>query len=197
MVTWRKPIMGDLKSFQERFIALRQAIIADGLRHGLPSHSDDLRTLLERVKNEGTSFVEGILPQLGRALDRGLVSGTFACPAHFGLRRETRLPRLFYGLFSRIFDVDGNLLAEPCPVTIHHLRQILLLDSKLIREPSAKEKELAVQGFRDRMYNLRKKKIPVNCPILQDAKRILGSALRELDLTNIVPGHGPGAVAKN
>jgi len=69
--------LGDLKSFQARYLALRRSIIDDGIRVGVPFHEKDLQTLAERLSSEGTSFVKVTLPLLGRALDQGLVSVDF------------------------------------------------------------------------------------------------------------------------
>jgi len=188
--------LGDLNRFQMRFIALRQQMIADGIRNELPFHSKDLNTLFERVKCEGASFVKVTLPLLGRALDYCLVSGKFTCPGNFSVKRNTCLPRLFYGIFSRIIDDQGDLRGEPCTLSIFYLRQILLFDSKLISEPTKEQKNLAVAGFVDRQWELSKVRIDTNDPVLLRAQWLLGRVLRTLDLTDIRPGHGPGVVAE-
>jgi len=171
-------------------------MIADGISQGLPFHDKDLQIISERILSEGTSFVQVTLPLLGRALDHGLVTGQFICPANFAMKRETRLPRLFFSVFNRVIGLDGRLLDKPCTLSIFFLRQVLLFDSKLITEPSEKQKDLAVQGFRDRQDNLRKIKLNVHDPVLLRAQWLLGRVLSKLDLYNISPGHGPGAVAE-
>lgn len=147
--------MGDLKSFQVRYLALRKQMIADGLASGLLIYEKDLHTIGERLTAEGTSFVKVTLPQLGKALDQGLVSGTFSCTASFSLKRNTRLPTLFYSLFKNIFGDDAVLLDNPCVRSIRFLRLFLLLDSKLIYEPPSVMKEKAVSDFASRMSSLR------------------------------------------
>jgi hypothetical protein len=188
--------LGDLKSFQERYLALRQSMVDDGLRTGVPFHANDLRCLVERLSAEGTSFVKVTLPQLGKALDQGLVSGRFSCIAHFRLKRETCLPLFCYAVFNRIFEDDGILRRDPCIHSIRYLRLFLLLDSKLVYEPTPVMKNKAVDEFRSRMASLRKVVIPKNDSVLLRAKYLLGSVLSTLDLTEIVPGQGPGAVAE-
>jgi hypothetical protein len=188
--------MGDLKSFQERYIALRLSMIDDGIDLGLPIHVKDLSNLTERLEKEGTSFVKVTLPLLGKALDRGLVEGRFIPIPHFSRKRNTQLPSFMYSLFKGIFDDEGALLAHPDVTSIRYLRLFLLFDSKLYSEPTDKQAEDTVQGFRDRMANNRKVVIPRSNPVLLEAKRLLGSVLRPLDLSNIIPGHGPGAVAE-
>jgi len=187
--------MGDLKSFQARYIALHQSIIDDGMRHKVPFHVKDLQTVLERIQNEGSSFAQVTLPLLGKALDQGLVSGRCKPIPNFRLKRNTCLPTLCYAVFRTIFDDEGILLSDPHIASIYFLRQFLLLDSKLIYEPTPEMKKLAVQGFEDRQAALRKVRILKDHPVLIRAKWLLGRVLKGLDLSNIEPGHGPGIVA--
>jgi len=196
MDAWREPLLGDLKSFQERVIALRHAIIADGVSNGVPFHEKDLQTLTERSKSEGASFVKVTLPLLGRALDLGLVTGHFKCPANFAMKRNTCLPMFLYGCFATIFDHLGLLRSRPSTTVIYYSRQFLLLDAKLISEPTPMQREIATQGFKDRQSALRKKHIPSDHPVLLRAQMLLGDVLRSLDIGDIAPGHGPGAVAE-
>jgi len=188
--------MGDLNTFQERFLALRQSLLNDGVVRGSPLHINDLRMLSERIANEGTSFVKVTLPLLGKALDLGLVSGHFMCTAHFGLKRNTRLPLFAYALFKRIFTDEGDLRVNADASTIQFLRQFLLLDSKLIFEPSPVMREQAVQEFSDRMTSLRKLRLDTTNPVLRKASELIGYVLKDLSLDNIEPGHGPGSVAE-
>jgi hypothetical protein len=188
--------MGNLNQFQERYIALRQCLIIDGRNNGVSIHENDLRTISERIQNEGTSFAKVTLPLLGKALDRGLVSGQFSCPAQFSLKRDSRLPRLLYACFSRIFEDSGALRAVVHTGTLTFLRQFLLLDAKLRMEPTPGMQKEAVDGFANRMAALRKKRIQVDHPVLVEAKELLGRCLAGLNLSDINPGHGPGAVAE-
>lgn len=188
--------MGDLKSFQERVIALRHAIANDGVSNGVTFHEKDLQTLTERLGTEGASFIEVTLPLLGKALDLGLVTGQFNCPANFAVKRNTRLPRFLYGCFSAIFDDAGLLRPRSSSTAIYYTRQFLLLDAKLIREPTPKQRSAAIQGFKARQFALRKKRIQVDHPVILRATNLLGVVLRSLDISDIKPGHGPGSVAE-
>jgi hypothetical protein len=188
--------LGDLKSFQARYFALRQSMIDDGLSLGLPFYPEDLQTLAERLTKEGTSFVLVTLPLLGKALDSGLVSGTFTGIPNFRQKRNTCLPHFMYSLFRRIFGDDGILLLTPCVDSIRFLRLFLLFDSKLKYEPTVKQEDQAVLGFSARMEANRKIRIPKDDPVLREAKSLLGRVLSTLDLSVIAPGHGPGVVAE-
>jgi hypothetical protein len=188
--------LGDLNSFLERIIALRQSIVDDGIAQGVPFHEKDIQTLVERLRSEGSSFVGVTLPLLGKALDNGLVTGQFICPANFSRKRDTCLPVFTGAVFGRIFGGDGNLLVSPEPCSIYFLRQFLLFDAKLITEPTVVQKKAAIDSFRERQRILGKTKVPLDHPILERAKLLLSRTLRELDLSVISPGHGPGGVAE-
>lgn len=189
--------MGDLNSVLARIVALRTSIVDDGMKHGIPFHLKDLHTLAERLESEGSSFVKVTLPQLGKALDIGLVTGHFLCPANFKRIRGTCLPIFCGRVFQRIFKgEDGTLLVSPDPCSIYFLRQFLLLDSKLISEPTALQKKEAIDGFRERQRILGKTKVMRDHPVLVRAKLLLTRTLKDLDLSNITPRHGPGGVAE-
>jgi len=186
--------LGDLKSFQARYLALHHSIVEDGLCAGVPFHDKDLSTIAERLSKEGTSFVKVTLPLLGKALDQGLVSGRFLPIANFAVKRNTCLPILCHTVFRMIFGDDGILLIEPCVKSIYFLRQFLLFDGKLIYEPTSDMKKRTVQDFQKRQDSLRKVRVPTDHPVLLRAKWLLGRVLRRCDLSSIVPGHGPGIV---
>jgi hypothetical protein len=188
--------MGDLNLFQARYRALRQRIIDDGIAYNVPFHSKDLSCIIERLCNEGTSFVKVTLPLLGKALDSALVHGTFSCPSGFKLKRDSRLPNLCYSVFRTVFGDDGALICEPNLNSIFYLRQFLLLDAKLVFEPTPTMCDTAVDEFKDRMHSLRSVRIPTDNPVLMRARWLLTQTLRDLDLVNIIPGHGPGSVAE-
>lgn len=188
--------MGDLNTFQERFVALRHRLIDDGIANGVPFSIKDLNTLIERSKCEGSSFIKVTIPQLGKALDRGLVNGQFSPIINFRSKRNTCLPIWCHDVFTDIFQIDGMLRSEPNVVSLRYLRQFLLLDGKLITEPTNQQKRDAYTGFRSRMDDLRKKKIQQDHPVLVEARNLLSRVLPDSLLDVIKPGHGPGVVAE-
>jgi len=102
--------LGDLNSFQERFVALRHRLIDDGIANGVPFSSKDLQTLIERLAAEGSSFALVTLPLLGKALDRGLVNGQFSPIINFRSKRNTCLPVFCHEVFLKVFDESGTLV---------------------------------------------------------------------------------------
>lgn len=185
--------MGSLKS-QFRHLELHLALLSDGIARGLPFNNKDIQTLTVRFRNEGSSFFNVTLPSLGRAVDVGLVCGTFACPAAFKVGKGDRLPLLFNDVFKTVFDSRGSLLSQPNVTAIFMLRQVCLLQSKLVTEFTKKQEDEAVKSFVEGQSTLRKIRLNTDDPTLRIARAILKYALRGLDLSRITPGHGPGAV---
>jgi len=187
--------MGHLNS-QFRALELHLAIMADGVLRGVPFDNRDRQTLIARSRSEGSSFVYVTLPKLGRAVDEGLVTGTFNSPDGFGLRSDTRLPKFLNAALKAVFSDDGSLLGDPNIVTIFFLRQLLLVNSKLIKQPSQDEEERTVRAFRERQRRLSLIRVPRDNPVLNVARAILRKTLRGLSLASITPGHGPGVVCE-
>lgn len=190
--------MGDLNRFLERFVALRQSIVDDGIQNEVPFHKNDIQMLIERSRSEGSSFVKVTIPLLGKALDAGLIGGIFICPAGFSIMKGTRLPRFLNACFKQVFnEADGSLRSLPNITTMYFLRQFLLLDSKLESAYSPDQEKAAVDGFRARQKKLGKTKLPVSHPVLYRAQRLITRMMKHCDLRNITPGHGPGGVAES
>jgi hypothetical protein len=185
--------MGILNS-QFRATELHLAIMDDGEARGVPFEERDRRTLIARSESEGSSFIYVTLPSFGRAIDRGLVTGSFTTPGGFALLRGTKLPKFLNRVLSTVFSSDGILLEQPNIDSIFFLRQLLLINGKVIKTPSKDEEEKAVRGFEERQLSLRKVTIPKDHPVLNIAQALLRKALRNLDLSDIIPRHGPGVV---
>lgn len=185
--------MGSLKS-QFRHLELHLALVGDGIARGLPFTKQDTLSLTARFEAEGSSFFNVTLPLLGRAVDAGLVCGIFTCPMAFKVSKGSRLPQLFNDVFKTVFDSQGNLLSEPNVIAIFMIRQICLLQSKFVTEPTKEQEEKTVKSFRDGQIALRAVRLNTDDPTLRIAQAILGYALKRLNLSRINPGHGPGAV---
>lgn len=96
------------------------------LRPGTKGLERDLVTLEARIEHEGIAFLGTSLCTLGDALDRGLSTGTFRCPAGFKTQKGSKIPRLFGGIFSDVFDqYTGQLKERDCTEDVKILRQLL------------------------------------------------------------------------
>lgn len=87
----------------------------------------DLVTLEARLEHEGTSFLAVALSSLGKALDRGLSDGRFACPEGFKTAHGKKIPLLFGGIFCKVFNDTTGDLESVVSVTLEVslLRQLL------------------------------------------------------------------------
>jgi len=191
--------MGDRNVFLDRFIELRHAMLQDGLILNLPLKIDsDIAYLRKRVDNEGFSFVKVTLPQMGRALDKGLISGTFVPEIGHRVMIGTRIPLMCHGVYSMIFNEQGTLRPDPCVVSIQWLRQFLSFDAKLEQSFSSSDYEIFASRFESQQQTLRRVKVSDYHPIVNDAKSIITSIFsrESLDTMSLMPSHGPGAVAE-
>lgn len=188
--------MNTHESVQERFIALRRAMVADGATWGVSFLEKDLSFIYESICREGTGFIYDTLPTLGRAVDQGLVTGRFSSPSNLRLKGKTKLPLFMYSVLTDIFHDDGVLRDSPNIVSIRFARQFLLFDGKVERPPTKEQEERAIQGFKDRQRALRKVRVDTSDPVIRLATGYLTQVLKDHLLDDIVPGHGPGAVAE-
>jgi len=155
----------------------------------------DERTLRERVSSEGIQVLTMVLPKLGKALESGLECGRYNPVTGVKSAKNVLYPLLFCSLWGRVFSEDGILLPAPCCQSIKYLRQLLYLAYK-IDIPYPIEKQLGViQAFEKVEEEDLAQPITTNAEVMWRASAILDSALRGLDLREIEPRHGNGAVA--
>lgn len=125
------------------------------LRPGYKGLDRDLITLEARIEHEGVAFLGTNLCNLGKALDKGLSTGTFTCPTGFATRKDSKLPRLFGGIFCEVFDDSTGIIKE-CDLMedVKILRQLLFFLEKVLTGLSSinyareeDEKGLSSDGF--------------------------------------------------
>lgn len=185
--------------FQDRTFELQKALLLDGVSLGIPiTFQSDLSYIEHRCSKEGTAFLLITLPTLGKAVDKGLISGTFTCPTGIRMKKNTRLPVFLHTVFCTLFDADGRLRDTADHVTIQWVRQFLLVSSKAQVSFSKETLEKAEQKFCDSQTRLRSKTVRIT-PLLEKCKDIIQSIFEreELDTFNLDPKHGPGSVAEH
>lgn len=79
-----------------------------------------------RALNEGWPFLSQLLPQLDKALLKGLSSGTFVPPDDFHCLKGEKVPRFLRELWIQVFTPQGELLevGVSSPIAVQCLRQI-------------------------------------------------------------------------
>jgi len=120
---------------------LLECVLADAGTWCSTSTTRDFETVTRRVEHEGISFITITLPvfcqDFESCLDIGRVDSSF----FLGFKRNGALPAFLQGLLSQVFDAsDGTLLEEVNHLAVHAVRQICLLNKKVLL-PCSKERE--------------------------------------------------------
>lgn len=97
------PSLGFMPAFYE-------AMFSDiaNLHSSYEGWAADREYVLSRLTTEGAKFALLVLPKLGKAAERSLITGqAFVCPSEFSVQCNTSLPRFLNFLFRRVFRDDG------------------------------------------------------------------------------------------
>lgn len=154
----------------------------------------DSRTVSERVKHEGLSFLTCSMPTIGKALQRALQTGIFDCPQGFRKIKGTAIPRFLGGMLKRVVDEEGLLLPSPDPVIVNDIIQLTLMFAK-IDLPTSPEKERKVIANFVNVENELKLLTIKQDNVIEGARAIIAKIFEGFDPFEIKPQHGPGAVA--
>jgi hypothetical protein len=141
----------------------RSDIFLDVARRILKDAADyypDLRQSFERdmirLETLCSDFGDRIftidLPAIAKVLDRALADGRLSrtgLPLTRSVNTRTPIPRLFQGLWKRIFELDGCLNEQVDPNSVLFLRQILLFGKKFRMDCPPKALYKAVEDYYD------------------------------------------------
>lgn len=189
-------------------IELLNALCTDVQRLTCTSMELDLKTIKSRLKDEGESFLTITLPTFAKAIERCLQLGYFDPSLFLGFGKtksfgSVRIPKLFSGIVSKIFDVHGILRIDVNPDLIDGIRQVCLFFNKLKKECTNERQQNAIRAYKDCEGDLRtfKPKDWVDLNLFVSVfNRVFGNTLRELQRKlqsgELVPAHGPGSVAE-
>ena len=189
-----------MKSQEEFYLRLHaQLIQCDPLETSVTVNKSlerDLETLVSRTRKEGVAFLTKSLPRLGKAFDRGLVTGRFKPPVGFRkAHKGTCIPAFLQEYINLVFDNTGLLLDEVPVGAIKHIRQVLFFAYKLEIPYSELENSRVIENFIKTDQELELNDDPLANEILSLAKIITGKVFRGFNPKDILPRHGPGAVA--
>jgi hypothetical protein len=167
----------------------------------------DIEVLISRVEHEGPSFMTITLPNFGKAFfrclelgycDPSLFPGFSFCPGS-----SARIPKFLQGILSQVFDVTGALRGKPSVEAIDGVRQICLTFNKTKQECTDERKVNALNSYlacegdlRSFRYNSWR-----YCDDFRRITRLVFGRLfddleRKLLAGELMPKHGPGAVAE-
>jgi len=130
----------------------------------------DLSRLTQLVKSRGIGLFTLDLPNLDSILLDGLQTGRLSLDGALCKRASKRIhvPRLFRGIWLRVFDVSGSLKEEPDPTSVFFLRQLCCLGKKL-------ELGCTHQRVRNTLDEYRAIESSIHRPTLRWADDCLGS----------------------
>jgi hypothetical protein len=163
----------------------------------------DFKTVEDRVKHEGISFLTISLPQFCKDFEKGLEQSSVDSTMFLGFKRRGGLPVFLQGFLSRVFSSDGRLLENPCVDSIQAVRQLTLLFSKIELPCSPARVASAYAKFLECEQDVRRSDKLLPQDLLLRFRRIgrllLGQLFSQIDLAvyegKLVPRHGPGATA--
>lgn len=110
----------------------------------------DLSRLQSIARTRGDRVYTIDLPELGKRLDQALSLGYLVAshiPLSRGVSRHCPIPRLFSGMYKRIFSKDGCLLDQPDPYAIRALRTLLYACKKYKDDCGISKTASAVSEF--------------------------------------------------
>lgn len=137
-----------MKSLAVELEFVLEFVLALGRDLGLSDR--DLQTLSARSKQEGISFLTKTLPLLGKALERGLATGTFKLPCNFKKKfRDSEIPAFIGSFFGKIFRRDGTLLPRFCVYSVYVIRQLVYSVNKCDLPYDQKSCDALLQNFVD------------------------------------------------
>lgn len=160
----------------------------------IPTHERirDVKTLRSRFHSEGLSFLTKTLPRLGKSLDASLATGVPLDSLRFSTKEHA--PKLFGDMWKRILQPDGCVRSDAPASIIRGLRQLTYYFYKLEIACSGEEVLDTFISVDNSLPDLTELSWRDNT-ILERAAIIAAQIVGSLDPTNIVPRHGPGAVA--
>jgi hypothetical protein len=163
----------------------------------------DAKTLHERSRHEGLSFLTIALPQFCSDFEKSLDQGTVASDSFSGFRRRRGLPLFLGGFLCRVFSNDGCLLQDPDVDAIQAVRQLTLMFGKILVRCTPKRESAALQKFLECEQDVKS----TDKNLAQDDLHRFGRVGRllcnglftrmdyHIHSGGVVPRHGPGVTA--
>ncbi len=159
----------------------------------------DLEEIRTRVAKEGLSFLTKTLPSYGKHVDTCLSSGMKLQIPGLQKKPGTQIPKLFGCLLSNIFDDAGVERPVVSAAALAAYRQLVYYVYKLKYEPTTPQIDKICKAFVQTDQGLGCNK-PNNLDfvaerVLRTARVFITRVLGGLCHRDIIPRHGPGAVA--
>jgi len=170
------------------------------------STSKDRKTILARVEHEGESFVMITLPSFAKDLQRALADEKVTSSLFVGFPRKEQIPAFLSGFLGRVFDsATGELLQEPDVDCIRAVFQVTGMLAKVELDCAEKRVKAAFKNYLQNEDAVREVNVRLNgeSARMRELRTwthiVFGDLLaiwqRQIRSENIMPTHGPGAVA--
>lgn len=164
----------------------------------------DHRKMVDRIENEGLSFLTIALPAFCQDFERCLAKGSVGSTDFVGYTKKGCLPKLLSGFTTKIFDSgSGKLLEDPSIECIRSIRQICLMWKKILLPCAERRVKDTFDDFLkcELELNGQVEKLPEHYLYVFDRiSRLVWSSIPELDTlsssSSVLPRHGPGATAE-
>ena len=108
----------------------------------------DCKTIADRYKYEGVSFLTITLPQFAKDFERSLAREKVSSDSFRGYTRRAGLPVFLGGFLCKVFERGtGRLLDDADPEAVRAIRQICLLHSKVLIRCTPEREKAALDGY--------------------------------------------------
>lgn len=187
--------MGDHNSL-EVYTSLFKRLVSDiAYLHIKSEFSLDWVKIQSRLNREGISFLTKSLPRLGKAFDRALQGDIpFLFPG-FEKKLGSTVPKMFGWLFEQVIADSGYVRSDANVVAIKHTRQILYFLYKLELPYDSKTSKKVLDSFIGTEEELKTLQIDPDDAVIKCARTLVARILAGTNARDILPKHGPGAVA--
>jgi len=199
-----------MKSNVSDLLELMEAVYIDATMKCTADVSDlrDLETIRSRVENEGISFLTITLPQFCSDFERSLHIGVIDSKVFRSFRKTQAIPAFLQGMLSQIFNretgriydnvpLDSEAATSDIPTIVEAIRQICLLFKKVEISCTSERTQAALNAFVETEQSFDSFSLsPEDFDVFRRTSRVLWtSLLSSIELSSLVPRHGPGATA--
>jgi len=198
---------------------LRDVQIRHGSVFNITALSKTLKKVKSRCSHEGTGFLTKTLLHLGKAFDKALSGHTPLNSISLGFEPYPgcKFPRFLGELFNRVLQPDGTVLRYPDATCVESIRQLLYAFSKYELPYTDEQVQQVISKFERTESDLsttstmldslssevaaitssrrRTPKSSSMVEVTREARILLSRVFAFFNPRDIVPRHGPGAVA--
>lgn len=181
------------------FETLLQSLVIDlGSSKGLPISANDLVTLTRRLRAEGPQFAYRTLSQVSEALLTLLEFEHFPAEHAFARLPDSKIPKFFGGLWRELMDPTGQIRPDigESYAAVQSVAGLLQVGAALTKYSDGAPWDL-IPELCDEFVAMDQALSDLTFPraLISSAGNVITQIFDQFKLADIVPRHGPGAVA--